>query len=65
MGKDPTYPGEVKDEHLLDVLEQGIRLQCPDECPLEIYSVMLACWKEEGVRPSFTILKQKFDMLKQ
>lgn len=60
-GKDPAYPGEVKDECLLEVLEQGIRLECPDSCPLEVYHVMLSCWKEDVTRPSFGELKRKFE----
>ncbi|KAI1301952.1 Tyrosine-protein kinase JAK2 [Halotydeus destructor] len=62
-GVDPTYPGDVKDQHLLvEALEQGVRLQCPDLCPSEVYLIMRACWnKEESQRPSFASLRNKFE----
>ena len=34
----------------------GVRLERPENCPAEIYSLMKSCWTEYGTRPPFTML---------
>uniref|UniRef100_A0A8C5LZN0 Tyrosine-protein kinase n=1 Tax=Leptobrachium leishanense TaxID=445787 RepID=A0A8C5LZN0_9ANUR len=49
--------GQMTVVRLIDLLERGQRLQCPADCPLEIYKLMKNCWEmEANFRPSFTNL---------
>ena len=67
-GEDPDYGDECKEDFkkLLEILKDGKRLKCTDDCPLEVYHIMLRCWKDNArERPTFTQLRQEFeDMLK-
>jgi serine/threonine protein kinase len=57
-GKDVVYPEVEHDYDLLQRLEDGIRLECPENCPLEVYKIMLSCWKKSpDQRPSFQDLQ--------
>ncbi|RWS17732.1 tyrosine-protein kinase JAK2-like protein, partial [Dinothrombium tinctorium] len=57
-GEDPCYSEESPDSLLLYLLESGKRLACPKECPLEVYQIMLNCWKDDPKeRPDFSALK--------
>lgn len=39
-------------------LERGYRMPPPDNCPEELYKLMLQCWKESPEqRPTFEFLK--------
>ncbi|KAG8440602.1 hypothetical protein GDO86_006378 [Hymenochirus boettgeri] len=41
-------------------IEQGIRLQAPDNCPDEVYSLMLKCWEyDPRKRPNFSAVHQE------
>ncbi|KAL9987755.1 hypothetical protein ACROYT_G002111 [Oculina patagonica] len=52
MGGIP-YPG-ISNSQLYKRLKRGYRMEKPDMCTDEIYSVMLDCWKEDpDERPSF------------
>ncbi|KAJ7341327.1 hypothetical protein JRQ81_005290 [Phrynocephalus forsythii] len=43
-------------------LEQGYRMPCPELCPLELYGVMLKCWKEKPEeRPTFEYLQSTLE----
>lgn len=44
-GSNPQYPGTLKD--LQVTLEQNKRLPKPNQCPNEIYELMLSCWAYE------------------
>ncbi len=45
---------ELETEDLLDAIEKGYRLPCPNSCPEDVYSIMLSCWKfEPAERPEF------------
>lgn len=56
-GENPVY-GDVADKELLDILERGVRLECPTDCPLAIYQIMHMCWRADShQRPSFNELK--------
>jgi len=47
-------------EQLLDFLSDGHRLEQPQNCPLEIYTIMRDCWlKESDQRPKFVQLSER------
>ena len=49
---------------MLPHIKEGGRLNCPEDCPPEVYEIMKACWcwKPE-VRPTFKdLLKQLEDL---
>ena len=52
---DVPYKGMGNDKVWANVLG-GYRLPCPDNCPPNIYSLMLACWGVSGTRPTFTVI---------
>lgn len=61
FGADPVIKNEGSDQKsLLEVLDAGARLACPDTCPHEIYvKLMMPCWKmKDKDRPSFTEIIQ-------
>ncbi|XP_041444188.1 tyrosine-protein kinase Fes/Fps [Xenopus laevis] len=42
-----------------EAIEQGVRLLVPDNCPDEVYSLMLRCWEyDPKKRPNFSIVHQ-------
>ncbi|KAL9987774.1 hypothetical protein ACROYT_G002132 [Oculina patagonica] len=50
---DTPYPG-TDNKDLLSLLKRGYRLDKPDTCSEEIYSLMSDCWKENpDERPTF------------
>lgn len=54
------YPGMTDDE-VVGRINQWYRLYKPQECPNEVYAIMLSCWKEyHKARPRFTNIKNKF-----
>ncbi|XP_066267163.1 uncharacterized protein [Branchiostoma lanceolatum] len=56
------YPG--LDRQLMDELRGGYREPRPDNCPQEMYSLMLQCWQwEEDDRPEFQQLYDELDRL--
>ncbi|XP_066301963.1 uncharacterized protein [Branchiostoma lanceolatum] len=46
MGHEPVYPGPHRPDchHLINVLEEGHRLQIPRGCSLDMYRLMMRCW---------------------
>jgi len=53
------YPG-IPMEQLLDFLSDGHRMEQPQNCPLEIYTIMRDCWlKESDQRPKFVQLSER------
>lgn len=53
-----TYGGKpyrkMKGPELVESLENGYRLPCPENCPQEIYQLMRQCWEwKEEDRPTF------------
>lgn len=39
-------------------LDQSYRMPCPDGCPVELYDVMMMCWKQKPEeRPTFEFLQ--------
>ena len=54
-GKSPY--GDVDNYTLLEQIQQGYRLEQPDECPYLLYSLMLKCWDTvPEMRPTFSDL---------
>lgn len=53
------YEGMSNHETLQQVM-QGYRLPRPPTCPLEVYALMLECWKgSPEERPAFAVLQEK------
>lgn len=45
----------------IQIVESGERLERPDDCPDEIYQVMMDCWQyNPALRPTFTKLVDVF-----
>ncbi|OWF40712.1 tyrosine-protein kinase HTK16-like [Mizuhopecten yessoensis] len=53
--------GERKGIEVIQFVESGGRLECPKDCPPQVYEKMKKCWeKDPKRRPSFTELKTHF-----
>ncbi|XP_032242159.2 fibroblast growth factor receptor 4 [Nematostella vectensis] len=53
------YPG-LPTEQLLDYLSEGQRMAQPQNCPLEIYTIMRDCWMQlPEQRPHFNVLADR------
>ncbi|KFO09605.1 Proto-oncogene tyrosine-protein kinase LCK, partial [Balearica regulorum gibbericeps] len=51
------YPGMTNPE-VIQNLERGYRMPQPDNCPQELYELMMQCWKEQPEeRPTFDYMK--------
>uniref|UniRef100_A0A670YAP5 Tyrosine-protein kinase n=1 Tax=Pseudonaja textilis TaxID=8673 RepID=A0A670YAP5_PSETE len=51
------YPG-MSNPEVIQNLERGYRMPQPDNCPEELYKLMLQCWKDKPEqRPTFEFLK--------
>ncbi|KAG8441323.1 hypothetical protein GDO86_006888, partial [Hymenochirus boettgeri] len=49
--------GQMTVVRLIDLLDRGQRLPCPNDCPVEIYQLMKDCWETEAnLRLSFNHL---------
>lgn len=60
LGGSP-YPG-IPVERLFTLLKNGYRMECPINCPAEIYKIMLQSWSDNARnRPSFNDLCEKLD----
>ncbi|MGH0176783.1 UNVERIFIED_CONTAM: hypothetical protein FKN15_074004 [Acipenser sinensis] len=59
-GKMP-YEGMTNKE-VVNMLNKGYRLPCPENCSNTIYKIMLDCWKDTGTeRPSFHALRSQLE----
>ncbi|XP_032870713.1 tyrosine-protein kinase Fes/Fps [Amblyraja radiata] len=55
LGSTP-YPN-MTNQQTREEVEQGYRMNCPDSCPDEIYSIMCRCWHyDPKKRPSFSAI---------
>jgi len=47
-------------QSVYEEVKNGVRLPCPDKCPLPLYQLMLKCWENDSsIRPAFiSIIKQ-------
>lgn len=66
FGEEPIIDG-CKDEDLLETLESGKRLNCPNNCSVRIYSyLMKRCWDAiPEDRPSFTELLMEIQTMQR
>uniref|UniRef100_A0A8D9E3Q1 receptor protein-tyrosine kinase n=1 Tax=Cacopsylla melanoneura TaxID=428564 RepID=A0A8D9E3Q1_9HEMI len=56
------YPSVPNVEKLFQLLRNGHRMECPSNCPEEVYEIMQACWKSDPTeRPQFSDLVSKLD----
>eukprot|EP00066_Takifugu_rubripes_P006737 XP_003971740.1 PREDICTED: tyrosine-protein kinase Blk [Takifugu rubripes] len=56
FGRTP-YPGMTNPE-VIRSLDRSYRMPCPDSCPVELYDVMMMCWKQKAEeRPTFEFLQ--------
>ncbi|XP_065188412.1 tyrosine-protein kinase RYK-like [Sycon ciliatum] len=52
----------VANHEMLEVLKQNIRLPPPDDCPVDVYRMMMSCWvPDPEARPTFSILAGMLD----
>lgn len=59
-GKIP-YPGMSKVE-VMSSVQRGYRMPRPDNCPAELYDIMMSCWKSRPEdRPTFDYLQSVLD----
>uniref|UniRef100_A0A8R1XWP3 Receptor protein-tyrosine kinase n=1 Tax=Onchocerca volvulus TaxID=6282 RepID=A0A8R1XWP3_ONCVO len=57
------YPS-IAMQQLYSCLKEGYRMEAPDNCPEEVYDVMVACWQEKPEnRPNFDTLVDYFDWM--
>ncbi|XP_069783551.1 non-receptor tyrosine-protein kinase TYK2-like isoform X2 [Narcine bancroftii] len=56
--------GQMTVVRLIELLERGKRLPCPQTCPLEVYRLMNMCWDSDPARrPKFQELSPMFQKL--
>uniref|UniRef100_A0A3B4FPQ0 Tyrosine-protein kinase n=1 Tax=Pundamilia nyererei TaxID=303518 RepID=A0A3B4FPQ0_9CICH len=59
-GRQP-YP-KMSLQEVKDKVEQGYRMEAPEDCPPSVYSLMRVCWEQEPrKRPGFHKLREKLD----
>ena len=53
----PPFPGMVNRE-VLEQVERGYRMPCPQGCPESLHEMMKVCWKKDpDERPTFEYLQ--------
>ncbi|XP_042328571.1 tyrosine-protein kinase Fes/Fps isoform X2 [Sceloporus undulatus] len=58
LGATP-YPN-MSNQQTREAVERGLRLSAPDQCPQEVYQLMLRCWEyEPRSRPTFSTILQE------
>ncbi|KAM9311381.1 tyrosine-protein kinase Fes/Fps [Gastrophryne carolinensis] len=56
----------MNNQQTREAIEQGTRLQAPDNCPDDIYQLMLRCWEyDPRKRPSFSTVHQELVSIKK
>ena len=59
---DVTIVLGMSNREVLNQVEQGYRMPKLNECPDELYEIMLECWKHDPIqRPSFETLQWKLE----
>ncbi|XP_035268465.1 megakaryocyte-associated tyrosine-protein kinase [Anguilla anguilla] len=57
-GRQP-YP-KMSLKEVKETVEQGYRMEAPEDCPASVYAIMRVCWEADpGKRPSFRKLRDK------
>ncbi|XP_067271436.1 megakaryocyte-associated tyrosine-protein kinase isoform X2 [Pseudorasbora parva] len=60
FGRQPYPKMSVSD--VRERVDQGYRMEPPDECPPEVYAIMMSCWETEPKkRPSFHKLRDRLE----
>ncbi|XP_061482478.1 tyrosine-protein kinase Blk isoform X2 [Rhineura floridana] len=55
------YPAMTNPE-VIQHLQQGYRMPCPENCPAELYAIMSRCWKDDPEeRPTFEYLQSTLE----
>lgn len=63
LGASP-YPSVPSIEKLFQLLREGHRMECPANCPIDIYIIMRDCWNADPAsRPTFARLTDDFDRI--
>lgn len=64
FGRTP-YP-RVHIDGVVEMIEKGHRMECPDGCPKQVYRVMRDCWDiDPRQRPTFQTIYRKLDEVHQ
>ncbi|KAM4633711.1 tyrosine-protein kinase fynb isoform 3-T5 [Polymixia lowei] len=51
------YPG-MNNREVLEQVERGYRMACPQDCPISLHELMVQCWKKDAEeRPTFEYLQ--------
>ncbi|XP_015714203.1 tyrosine-protein kinase Fyn [Coturnix japonica] len=51
------YPG-MNNREVLEQVERGYRMPCPQDCPISLHELMIHCWKKDPEeRPTFEYLQ--------
>ncbi|XP_066532366.1 tyrosine-protein kinase fynb isoform X2 [Hoplias malabaricus] len=51
------YPG-MNNREVLEQVDSGYRMQCPVDCPISLYELMVLCWKTDPEdRPTFEYMQ--------
>ncbi|XP_020351988.1 tyrosine-protein kinase Fyn isoform X3 [Oncorhynchus kisutch] len=51
------YPG-MNNREVLEQVERGYRMPCPQDCPISLHELMVQCWKKDAEeRPTFEYLQ--------
>lgn len=59
-GSQLASPSRQSLKEVMELLEQGYRMEPPEGCPPAVYALMKSCWElEPGKRPSFKKLTEK------
>ena len=57
------YPG-MSDAEVIEKLQTGYRMPCPNGCPEQLYEIMGECWRDEAAsRPTFNTLEGRLELL--
>eukprot|EP00041_Stephanoeca_diplocostata_P020112 m.442865 g.442865 ORF g.442865 m.442865 type:complete len:678 (-) comp21478_c0_seq1:26-2059(-) len=49
--------GKLKGQQVVLILDKGVRLPRPDNCSLELYTLLMQCWdKKPALRPTFSAI---------
>ncbi|VDP45963.1 unnamed protein product [Soboliphyme baturini] len=55
-------PWGMTHAEVLQQLENGYRMPCPNNCPASLYEIMLECWhKDPEKRPTFETLQWRLE----
>ena len=56
------YPG-MTDAEVIEALQTGYRMPCPDDCPEQLYDIMKECWRDEATsRPTFKTVQDRMKL---